>query len=284
MKTVALFVISFLVVFSGASEAVMVFETDYDASQNIVQDFMTGFVVASPGKYVLTLTNPDLSRDPYVEINAYTGETSAFDNMRMSVDRIYPGYAEPIFAPVTAQGAGQRVIEFSAVASQEPLNFQFASHIDSGMDNSGINHVKLEFIPDPITTVQADYLLTIISGPTEQNSEQTDFDAGLYGGKIIIHNTQTAMWGGGHAVYLDGLGLGAADQGLSWIPEYYTYEVGPGLHHLELIHEDTYWPDNTNAIQTMVYFQSVPEPGTVALIAPALMGFAGIAVRRMRKA
>jgi len=258
MKTFTLFLIVFLLAFSGIAEAVMIFETDYDASKPLQQDFMTGFVVSQPGKYVVTLTNPDASRDPYLWITGYVGSTPT-NNIRISARHLVPGYSESPYLPTT-EGAYKRVFEFSASVSTDPLNFDLTSDMHSGQDYTGINHVKMEFIPDPISIADADYLLTITSGPTQQNSAQTDFDVGPYNGKLILRNTQIGSGGGGFAVELDGHGLGIAEQNGSWTAEYYTFEVGPGAHHLELKHADDEWRDNVGTRQTMVYYQQGTPP------------------------
>jgi len=55
-----------------------------------------------------------------------------------------------------------------------------------------------------------------------------------------------------------------------------VYYGGVGIDNDTIV-----WPDRGNIYGETI--NSIPEPGTVALIAPALLGFAGIVWRRMRK-
>lgn len=184
----------------------------------------------------------------------------------MRLWHIFFGYTGgPAYRGQTTQGAAQRVYDFSvpqSIADLGSLDY-VVNYTANGTENTGTNVIRLEFLPLSIE-VSGTPLMTITSPPTGTlcvpDPGALSFDADS-GGTLVLRKTSTGNGGGGMEVYVDGLGHGFTVHYVSLSPEYYTLEVGPGIHDLVVCHNDDWWPDNTGTRTEEIYFlPSTPIP------------------------
>ena len=253
-------------------QAQVVFDYTFDASADFTPIDLPEFDIPDEGRFCVTLIDPDASLDGRITVIIGGDERGYLDGMHFG----YTGV--PAFPGATTVGLPARVIEFSAdqhLADLGPLSFRM-TYTPNGTENIGTNRVILEYIPQTITTPTGLPVLSITSGPMEPNCEgPVEFDAGLRGGFLVTRKTAIGDGGGGHAVYVDGLGYGYTQNDIRFgnptSPEYYILEVGPGLHVLELCHNDTVWGDNSGTRVLVVFFVptcpgDLTKDGTVGIL------------------
>jgi hypothetical protein len=227
----------------------LIFEHAFDASVSFGQTVAT-FDVPTAGTFRVTTLNPDLSSDGYFGILLREGTT-----LRYQFEGMLFGFtATPAYHGVIVEGVESRLFEFSvhqSIADLGSLNFEVYYNLPNGTNNpGGTNTVRLEFLPQMITPAGAP-ILSISSDPMVLACEPPDgsvtFDAGD-GARLIVRTTSFGNGvEGGHEIYVDGSGYGyTLCSVLTSTPEFYTVEVGAGLHEVQICHNDGFFPDNGN--------------------------------------
>ena len=233
----------------------LVFEHSFDASASIGETPITTFDVPSEGRFRITTINPDLSADGYFGVLLKEGAIT-----RLHLQGTFFGYTGvPAYHGSTVVGLNTRVFEFSVkqeIANLGSLTVEFF-YVPNGIENTGTNTVLLEYLPEPIDLPGAP-ILSISSGrfgtACQPPIGTVRFDAGD-GGTLILRKTSIGAGGGGHELYVDGLGFGySLHAGAQRTPESYVVKVGPGVHDVRVCHNDDYFLDNSGTRAEELYF------------------------------
>jgi|GEM_PF-4977584 len=233
LRKACLFAILSILVFAGASYGEVILEHSFDASSSFNSTSITSYEVPGPGRFRLTLINPDASADGWLVIEFFDPAP------RIQLDGVHFGYPDDYRGSVVS-GLAQLVAEFSVddeFLGWGVLDVQM-QYTANGNENTGTNTVRVEYLPEPI----------VPSGPVELSFTSAASDRDVCSGAVpislpapgwlLVRNTAVGTLGGGHEVIIDGSIIGYTNHAGAPTPEFSVFEIAEGAHQLELCHDD----------------------------------------------
>lgn len=162
-------------------------------------------------------------------------------------------------------GVPERVFQIPLTRGSNNPSLAVVEYRPSTNGPTGTDRLIIEYSPSLVTTPTVPPLLSIVSGPNDWNSVSTSFTVSSPG-YLVVHNTSIGTFGGGHAIVVDGRGIGFTVHTGSVTPNYYLLDIGAGTHTLTVRHEDD--DANNGGVRAAdVYFKSAPTVGILVATA-----------------
>ena len=248
MSKVILFLLMSSLVLFSTSGAQPTYLGSFAVNAAVSEDTIINLQLPSYGKFIYKAFNPDTSADGVFTVGNYSSNPPWYHiYMSSGTENFY-------YAPLT-RGISNSEVE-AADSSLFSGDYEIQLHYNParGTENSGIDSVQVFFETSDILA-GAEFLISITSGGTEQNSVETTFAASS-NSYIVAHTVQTSPGGGGHSIYIDSLAYTCIMTGNNGYTDFLAFRVPPGEHILQIVHEDDIWGDNSGTRQVDLYVRS----------------------------
>ena len=237
-----------------------------DPSQSHPGCYAVGIDLATPGRLIFEVSNPDVSRDGTFRAML----EAVFERQLVLMTSVKPHTSGPDGVnqtpPADAAGLAANRVELFVGAGAHDLCLGYSSL--GGLDNTGPDTITAYFEPTPLIFSGDDLLASFTVGPTEAASASFLVEGPAY---IIQDVTQVGTSGEGwFSLYLDGIPLVTTHMINNspslprTTPHTLALLLGEArVYEFTIMHEDSLWGDNTGTRTADIYVVGIPsEPIT----------------------